>query len=364
MSEDLERKKGRPLKLENQLKQQNNLKAALTRRVSTHDCNFAIKFINTEASRKMHLEQEEFRNSLGKRDFGKWTIFEETLNTLSELAKFVKLKTKFQGRSKKRRIRSKKHSKTTSTSNPITDQFRQSSNQGATEEDLFSVSEDSSYHPGEQSEGQSQISSLIDTENTPSYESVEIRDDFELDLFEPQNFETYNTISKKLKSQYFIDEEVFGNFQSYGKQYMEKASQGLNQYNKNSRYKECDDELFELVGYPSSSDNNLDSQVDKSGKLSVDPSYEIRKHERKQKKDRMDNNFCEMIDFGSDKPSVDQETSDDIDFIENSLISPSQSPRHKSSSKSIEELFLNEACIGMSPLNQALVGDKFTQVDI
>jgi hypothetical protein len=95
MSEDLERKKGRPLKLENQLKQQNNLKAALSRRVSTHDCNFAIKFINTEASRKMHLEEEEFRNSLGKRDFGKWTIFEETLNTLSELAKFVKLKTKF-----------------------------------------------------------------------------------------------------------------------------------------------------------------------------------------------------------------------------------------------------------------------------
>jgi hypothetical protein len=53
-----------------------------------------------------------------------------------------------------------------------------------------------------------------------------------------------------------------------------------------------------------------------------------------------------------------------MDYIENSLYSPSQSPKPRSRTKSIEELFLNDMAMQTSPMSEVFIGSKFTQVDL
>lgn len=187
-----------------------------------------------------------------------------------------------------------------------------------------------------------------------------------LDIFEeeePAEDSQEDFAQKRLKTHSFVGDEDFGTFTSIGKQYAVssvKANSSLIHCMKNS----------ELTYEFKIDANATPSKFEKSYSTAGAQAFDIQKitsfaqTEGRVMKDVSTNNVCEMIDFGNDKPSVDGDSSDEMDFRENSFISPSQSPKHKSSGKSLDEMFFNHMSIQTSPLYQALVGDKYTQVDI
>lgn len=356
LSGDVKKRRGRPLKLEKRLRQQRNLYTALAKRVMSHDANFAIKFINSEASQKMHTEENEYKNMLGKRTFNAQTFFEEEISTLSELAKVGK---KIAKKSQECLKVVKKTSKATSMTMPMAEEKNVQVKMVTKDDDTFSISNESSYSP----RSESVFSSLIDTENTPSYEESMNSDfDFEFEPLEPEQDDSLEFVTKKLKSQYFVGNELFGTFESIGKSYADSAVMAIAQVENTGT---CTDDIFE---FSAMGDENITQKKNKDASISTrradDMLTSFAQTDGPVMKDVGTTNVCEMIDFGNDKPSVDQETSDDIDYIENSLISPSQSPKRRSNSKSIDELFLNDISMQTSPLNDVLVGDKFTQVDL
>lgn len=125
-----------------------------------------MKFVDVSASKKMHSEESEFKSMLGKRHYNSQVFFEEEFKTLKELSKLSnaqKLK-KSKGRRKAKKS-TKMVSKMISkiVNNPPAIPEKEESISFA-QEDIFSLSNDTPYSP----RSESQFSSLIDTENTPS----------------------------------------------------------------------------------------------------------------------------------------------------------------------------------------------------
>lgn len=294
LSGDCKKKRGRPLKLEKRLIQQKNLYKALAKRVIAHDADFAIKFIDCGASKKMHLEEEEYKNVLGKRSFDAQTFFQEEIKTLSELAKANKSQLSDQTVKKtKTSLQTKKVTKTVSAG-VQTQQNKKMQEEKTPERKEEDFLDDSLYSPRSESE----FSSLIDTEHTPSYESINSDFDFEFEPLEPQN-ESFQLVTDKLKSDFFVGNELFGTFESLGKNYADSAVMAMAQVNNTGT---CTDDIFE---FSAAGDQNTNKDACISTTRADNMLTSFTQTDGPVMKDAATHNVCEMIDFGNDKPSVD-----------------------------------------------------------
>lgn len=78
------KKRGRPVKKPDD-NQAENLESKTERRLKNHDCQFAINFIDTSASEKMHSNNEEFKSLLGKRNIDIAPFVDEQAKLNSQL---------------------------------------------------------------------------------------------------------------------------------------------------------------------------------------------------------------------------------------------------------------------------------------
>ena len=358
------KKRGRPVKRpEDDLSQ--NLESGAENLHESHDCQFAINFIDTTASEKMHADNEEFKSLLGKRNIEISPFDDEEAKLNSELVKtslniIIGLKARIEStiNAESKSSGQIEHSLKVTT-------FKKFSQEVLHEyvyEDSFNPVDDSSFLQESQS---SELSSQIDFESTPIVDYL-WEEDRDMDLFDQEDEEqepNHDFVQKRLKTHAFVGEEEFGTFSSIGKKYANSSARAFSSLINCKTSSELNFE-FKIDA------NTTPSKFEKNTSSSRGPNFDIEKitsfaqTESRIMKDVSTNNVCEMIDFGNDKPSVNGDTSDDMDFRENSFLSPSQSPKHKSSGKSLEDMFFNHMSIQTSPLYQTLVGDKYTQVDI
>jgi hypothetical protein len=288
LSGNVKKKRGRPLKLEKRLELQKNLYTSLAKRVMAHDANFAIKFIDVEASKKMHSEETEFKNMLGKRNFNSQVFFEEEFKTLNELARVNKAQNMTNN---KRRNMATKVTKSTSV------MAEEKNIKTVVADDTFSISNESPYSPRSESE----FSSLIDTENTPSYESNFSDFEFEFEPLEPEQQEPLEFVTKKLKTDFFVGNELFGTFENIGKNYADSSIMAIAPVNNAGTTTE---DIFEFSAMgDQNTKNNKDACISTSRADNMLTSFT--QTDGPIMKDVGTTNVCEMIDFGNDKPSVD-----------------------------------------------------------
>lgn len=358
------KKRGRPIKKPDD-DQLLNPEMTTESHLENHDSQFAINYIDTSASKKMHADNEEFKTVLGKRSIDMTPFADEEAKINSEILKsslsvVLSLKSKIESTLKAQNDLS---GMTESQSHPTSfKQFTQEILQEHLYDGCFQSTEDSSFI---QESEFSELSSQIDFERTPSV-SYLWEEDKMLDFFDQEDESSpqkQDFVQKKLKTHRFIGEEDFGTFSSIGRSYADSSVKAISQMIHSKASNQLNFEFkIDANTTPCKIEKQFASRNTQS--LDIEKIASFAQTENRIMKDVSTNNVCEMIDFGNDKPSVDGDTSDDMDFRENSFLSPSQSPKHKSSGKSLEEMFFNHMSIQTSPLYQTLVGDKYTQVDI
>lgn len=107
--------------------------------------------------------------------------------------------------------------------------------------------------------------------------------------------------SKKLKTEKFVGNELFGTFQCLGKSYADSAVRAITEVNNAGTSTE---DIFEFSAMRDRNlKNNKDACISTTRAENMLTSFT--QTDGPVMKDVGTTNVCEMIDFGNDKPSVD-----------------------------------------------------------